>query len=64
METKDIRTMSVKEILQKVKELRMELLKERFSAAANQQKNPLKKRAIRRDVARLLTIAKEKENGK
>ncbi len=62
MKSKDIKQMDEKEISSKVKELRMDLLKLRIEASAGQVKNPLKKRNIRRDIARLLTIAREKTN--
>jgi large subunit ribosomal protein L29 len=64
MKAQKIREMSDKQISEKVKELRMDLLKERFLRSTNQQKNPLKKRGIRKDIARMLTILKEKQNGK
>ena len=64
MKASKIREMSEKEMTDKVKELRMDLLKERFARATSQQKNPLKKRLIKKDIARMLTILKEKSNGK
>ncbi len=64
MKAQKIREMSDKQIADKVKELRMDLLKERFLRSTSQQKNPLKKRGIRKDIARMLTILKEKQNGK
>ncbi len=64
MKPEAVRELSEKEMKQKVKDLRMELLKMRFLSATNQQKNPLKKRSIRKDIARILTIIKEKEIGK
>ena len=64
MKAQKIREMSDKQISEKVKELRMDLLKERFLRSTNQQKNPLKKRGIRKDIARMLTILKENQNGK
>jgi len=62
MKPKDIRGMDQKEISAKVKELRMDLLKMRIEATAGQVKNPLRKRHIRKDIARLLTISGEKTN--
>ncbi|MEK7375802.1 MAG: 50S ribosomal protein L29 [Candidatus Margulisiibacteriota bacterium] len=49
-------------MISKVSDLRKELLKLRFEAAVAQTKNPLKKRALRKDVARLLTAAREMKN--
>ncbi len=62
MKSKDIRQMDPKEMLSKVKEIRMDLLKLRIESSAGQTKNPLKKRHMRKDIARLLTIAGEKAN--
>jgi large subunit ribosomal protein L29 len=62
MEYEKIKEMSEAEIKIKVKEIRKDLLKLRFEAAVTQIKNPLKKRALRKDVARLLTAAREKQN--
>ena len=64
MKTQDIRNMSPVEITAKVKELRGALLKLRFESAVGQLKNPLKKKEVRKDIARLLTIFKEKANAK
>lgn len=62
MEAEKIRSMSVEELGHKLQELRTELMKLRFQAATNQLKNPLKKKAVRKDIARILTIIKEKQN--
>ncbi len=62
MKPKEIRQMDDKEISSKIKELRMDLLKLRIETSAGQVKNPLRKRHIRKDIARLLTIAGEKIN--
>ncbi len=43
--------------------LREKLLRLRFQAATGNVENPLKKRTVRRDLARVLTILTEKENG-
>jgi large subunit ribosomal protein L29 len=61
MKTKDIRELAVEDIQRKVEESRMELLKARFQAAVGQLGNRWRKRDLRRDVARMLTILKEKE---
>ena len=64
MKTKEIREMSVEDIARKVEESRMELLKARFQAAVGQLGNHWRKRDLRRDVARMLTILKEKDMNK
>lgn len=53
LKTKDIRKMSPKEIEDKMKELKMELIKEKVSAAKG---GKLKSKEIKRTIARLLTI--------
>ncbi len=62
MKSSEIRQMTLQEIENKVKELRMKLLKYRVEASMGQVKNPLQKRHLRKDIARLLTIAQEKRN--
>ena len=62
MEYEKIKEMSEAEIKSKVTEIRKDLLKLRFESAVTQIKNPLKKRGLRKDVARLLTAAREKKN--
>ena len=64
MKPEKIREMSEKEMLAKVTELRQELMKVRFEGAVTQIKNPLKKRELRRDIARILTIINEKRKTK
>jgi ribosomal protein L29 len=53
LKTKDIRKMSSKEMEEKIKELRMELVKEKVSAAKG---GKLKSKEIKRTIARLHTI--------
>lgn len=60
MKANKIREMNKEDIIQKIKESKMDLLKLRFESAANQLKNPFKKKEIRKDIARMLTIIKEK----
>ncbi|MFA5098041.1 MAG: 50S ribosomal protein L29 [Candidatus Margulisiibacteriota bacterium] len=62
MKYSKIKEMSRQEIKAKEAELRKELLKFRFESAVTQVKNPLKKRSLRKDIARLLTAAREKKN--
>jgi len=58
----EIREMSEKEIDEKVAELRNELLKERAKASAvGVPENPGRIRAIKRTVARILTIKNERK---
>ena len=62
MKAEKAREMTSADLEARVKVLRMELMKLRFQKATNQLKNPLKKRELRKDIARALTIIKEKQN--
>ena len=53
LKSKDIRKMTPKEIEEKIKELKMELVKEKVSQAKG---GKLKTKEIKRTIARLLTI--------
>jgi len=55
------REMTVDEIQTRVGELREELFQLRFRNTMKQLDNPLKIRESRREMARLLTVLKEKE---
>ncbi len=56
-----MREMSVDEIRTRVQELREELFNLRFRNSMKQLDNPLKIREARREMARLLTVLREKE---
>ncbi len=56
-----MREMSPDEIRVRVQELREELFNLRFRNAMKQLDNPLKIREGRREMARLLTVLREKE---
>lgn len=61
---KSLRTKSVAELESEVKELKSELFKLRFQLATNQLDNPVKIREVKRDIARVKTLIKEKELNK
>ena len=61
VKTKTIREMGADEIRTRVSELREELFNLRFRNTMKQLDNPLKIRESRREMARLLTVLKEKE---
>ena len=63
-ELKSLRTKSVAELESEVKELKSELFKLRFQLATNQLDNPVKIREVKRDIARVMTLIKEKELNK
>ena len=56
-----MREMTVEEMRERVTELRAELFNLRFRNSMKQLDNPLKIRASRREMARLLTIQAEKQ---
>ena len=63
LRTDDIRKMSPEERLRKLQELREELVKLRLKAAVGTLENPGAIRAIRKSIARILTVMREEELG-
>ena len=61
LKPRDIRKMSREERMEKLKELRLELLKLRMQSDIGTLENPGKIRAIRKTIARILTINREEE---
>jgi large subunit ribosomal protein L29 len=57
-----MRDQSADEIRGRIAELREELFNLRFRNSMKQLDNPLKIRASRRELARLMTVLKEKES--
>jgi len=60
MKTKELRELTEIELKKRAGDLRGELLKLRIQRVNQQLKNPLKLREVRRGIARVLTILKEK----
>ncbi|HYM81521.1 MAG TPA: 50S ribosomal protein L29 [Candidatus Limnocylindria bacterium] len=61
MKASSMRDLTVDEIHQRVGELREELFNLRFRNSMRQLDNPLKIRQSRREMARLLTVLREKQ---
>ena len=61
MKTSEIRKSSSSELQNELAELKSELFKLRFQHAANGLENPMKIKNIKRDIARVKTIIREKE---
>ena len=61
MKPAEIRNMTVEEMKAKEGDLRKELFNLRMRHSTGQLENPLKLRALRRDMARIQTIIAEKE---
>ena len=62
MKPNEMRNLAPDEIQSEVEKRREELLDLRFQAAVGQASNPRRIRTAKREIARLLTIAKEKED--
>jgi len=60
MKASQIREMTREELEQKHRELREEHFKLRFQAASGQMEKPHLLKAVRRDIARVLTVKREK----
>ena len=63
MKANEIRQMSVDYAKARLEELVKERFNLRFRSATESIENPMRFRAIRRDIARLQTILREKANG-
>ena len=61
MKAAEIRKMSAKELEDQLLELKDELFKLRFQQAINQLDNPMRISAVKKDIARVLTVLRENE---
>ena len=61
MKPNEIREMSVEDLKVKIEELTRERFNLRFRSATESIENPMRFRGLRRDIARLQTILREKE---
>ena len=61
MNVKEIRTKSNAELLNEINSLKEELFNLRFQQATGQLENPVKMRELKKDIARVKTIIREKE---
>ena len=60
-EIKEIRGLSVEKLGEKLQELKKDLFMLRMQHATNQLDNPMKIAAVKKDIARIKTIIREKE---
>ncbi len=60
MKTSELRALTVDELKNKENDLRKELFNLRFQKATGEIENPMRIRAVRKDIARILTIITEK----
>lgn len=60
MKAKEIRQMSDAEMNKRIKELKSELFNLRFQLATGQLDNPMRIKGVKKDIARMLTVSKER----
>lgn len=63
MKAKQFRDLSAQELNNKLVDLKSELFNLRFQHATGQLDNPLKIKHVKRDIARVSTVIREKELG-
>lgn len=61
MKIAEIRDLSAIELNEKLKELKGELFNLRFQLAVNQLDNPMRLKAVKKDIARIKTVLREQE---
>ena len=61
-EIKEIRGLSVEKLEAKLQELKKDLFMLRMQHATNQLENPMQIAAVKKDIARVKTIIREKTN--
>ncbi|MCS7200272.1 MAG: 50S ribosomal protein L29 [Caldimicrobium sp.] len=61
MKARELRELSLPELKEKLSQLREEFFNLRFQRAMHRLENPMKIRNIKRDIARCLTVIREKE---
>ncbi len=62
MKAKEIREMSSEELENKLKELKNELFNLRFQHAINQLDNPHRISDVKKNIARVMTVLREKKD--
>lgn len=60
MKAKELRDLSTEELEVKLAELKEELFNLRFQLATGQLENPMRVRAVRKDIARVKTLMQER----
>ena len=60
-EIKNVRALSVEKLEEKLQELKKDLFMLRMQHATNQLDNPMQIAAVKKDIARIKTIIREKE---
>lgn len=62
MKANEFKDMSAAELNEKLAELKQELFNLRFQHAVNQLENPLRMKAVKRDIARVKTFIRKQES--
>ena len=62
MKASELKELSQAELEQKLAELKQELFNLRFQHAVNQLENPMRMKAVKRDIARVKTVLRTGEN--
>ncbi|MCD4708185.1 MAG: 50S ribosomal protein L29 [Candidatus Sabulitectum sp.] len=63
MKAHELRSMSLEELQEQVRDMRAEIFNLRFRKASRQLENPLKIRDSKKSLARALTLIRERELG-
>ncbi len=62
MKASEIKDMTASELQEKLGELKQELFNLRFQHAVNQLDNPMRMKAVKRDIARVKTFIRKQES--
>ena len=61
MKAKELKNLSVEKLEEKLQDLKKDLFMLRMQHATNQLDNPMQLNAVKKDIARIKTIIREKE---
>ena len=61
MKAVEIRDLTTNELNKKLGDLKAELFNLRFQLAVNQLENPMRIKAVKKDIARIKTVLRERE---
>ena len=61
MKAKELKNLSVEDLAKKLDELKKDLFMLRMQHATNQLDNPMRLNAVKKDIARIKTIIREKQ---
>ena len=62
MKTSEIKEMTLVEMQNKLTDLREELFNLRFQHTVNQLDNPMRIKAVKKDIARIMTFIRQRES--